>query len=175
MGDARRVTGSRLRQSRDFRRIHSTDSDSVRFAFSTSDRRFEMDTLSKRERSERMSRIRAKDTQPELRVRKLVFSLGYRYRLHVRDLPGTPDLVFPSRRRVIFVHGCFWHRHGRCALARLPKSRVGFWEPKLTANKRRDLRASNKLRRLGWSTMVIWECQTRDLDRLSRRITNYLG
>src|SRR5687768_17294491 len=101
-----------------------------------------VDTLSKSARSERMSRIGAKDTKPEMAVRRLVHSLGYRYRLHRRSLPGNPDLVFPARRKAIFVHGCFWHRHpdSSCKLARLPKSRGDFWIPKLEANAERDLR-----------------------------------
>ena len=100
-----------------------------------------MDTLSKAQRSERMSRVRGKDTKPELLVRRLVHGMGYRYRLHRRDLPGTPDLVFPGRRKVIFVHGCFWHRHPdpACKLARLPKSRTDFWLPKLEGNRARDI------------------------------------
>jgi len=99
-----------------------------------------MDTLTPAERSTRMALVRAKDTKPELLVRRLVHGMGYRYRLHRRDLPGKPDLVFPSRGKVIFVHGCFWHRHARCALARLPKSRGDFWLPKLTANAQCDSR-----------------------------------
>src|SRR5690242_6390833 len=106
------------------------------------------DTLTKLERSERMARIRGRDTGPEWIVRKLVFSLGYRYRLHGKGLPGRPDLVFASRRAVIFVHGCFWHRHGSksCRLARLPKSRLAFWLPKLEGNKARDGRNKRQLR-----------------------------
>jgi DNA mismatch endonuclease (patch repair protein) len=95
-----------------------------------------MDTLSRKERSRRMSLIRNRDTKPELLVRRMVHRAGYRYRLHGSCLPGKPDLVFPSRRKVIFVHGCFWHRHPKCTLARLPKSRLGFWLPKLTENRR---------------------------------------
>lgn len=119
------------------------------------------DTLGKAERSERMSRVRGKDTKPELAVRRLVHRMGYRYRLHRRDLPGTPDLVLPSRRKAIFVHGCFWHRHPdpKCKLARWPKSRLEFWEPKLEGNRRRDQENQAKLRELGWSVLVVWECQ----------------
>ncbi len=118
-----------------------------------------MDTLTKTERTERMSRIRSKDTKPELHVRRLVYSLGYRYRLHRRDLPGTPDLVFPSRRKVIFVHGCFWHRHTGCPNTRWPKSKLGFWKPKLEANKRRDIKHKKQLTRQGWRYLVVWECE----------------
>ena len=121
-----------------------------------------MDTLTPAERGERMSRIRARDTSPEMTVRSFVHALGFRYRLHDRRLPGCPDLVFAARRKVIFVHGCFWHRHNRCELARLPKSRLEFWLPKLEANKRRDARCRRALTALGWSSLVIWECELRD-------------
>src|SRR6266699_3209467 len=99
-----------------------------------------MDTLTPVERSERMSRVRAKDTAPEITVRRAVHGLGYRYRLHARDLPGHPDLVFRKRHKVIFIHGCFWHRHENCKLSRLPKSRLEFWRPKLESNRQRDSR-----------------------------------
>jgi DNA mismatch endonuclease (patch repair protein) len=130
------------------------------------------DTLSSEARSERMSRVRAKDTKPEMIVRRLVHSLGYRYRLHGRNLPGNPDLVFAGRSKVLFVHGCFWHRHSAktCALARLPKSRLDFWLPKLESNWKRDRRNRYKLTQLGWEALVIWECQMADLERLETRI-----
>lgn len=133
-----------------------------------------MDTLTPGQRSARMALVHAKDTKPELAVRRLTHGLGYRYRLHRRDLPGTPDLVFPGRGKIILVHGCFWHRHMDCALARLPKSRMDFWLPKLTANAERDARNLRALRRLGWSVMTIWECQARDTARLARRIRRHL-
>ena len=121
-----------------------------------------MDTLSKRERSTRMGLIKSKNTSPEMIVRAFVHRLGYRYRLHGAKLPGRPDLVFAGRRKVIFVHGCFWHRHNRCSLARLPKSRQEFWLPKLKSNKARDAVNLRALTRLGWTSMVIWECELRD-------------
>nr|WP_297354077.1 DNA mismatch endonuclease Vsr [uncultured Caldimonas sp.] len=133
-----------------------------------------MDTLTPAERSARMALVRAKDTKPELLVRRLVHGMGYRYRLHRRDLPGTPDLVFPGRSKVILIHGCFWHRHARCALARLPKSRGEFWLPKLTANAERDARNVRALRRLGWSVLTIWECQLGDTAKLANRIRRFL-
>lgn len=135
-----------------------------------------MDILSPQERSERMRRVRSKDTAPELAVRRLVYGLGYRYRLAVRGLPGTPDMVFPRFRKVIFVHGCFWHRHGSraCRLARMPKSRLDYWQPKLDANRKRDRKAVTGLRKLGWSSLVVWECETKDLDALARRIIAFL-
>ncbi len=133
-----------------------------------------MDTLTPAERSARMALVRAKDTKPELLVRRLVHGMGHRYRLHRRDLPGTPDLVFLGRSKVIFIHGCFWHRHARCALARLPKSRGDFWLPKLTANAERDARNVRALRRLGWSVLTIWECQLGDTANLANRIRRFL-
>ena len=133
-----------------------------------------MDTLDGQQRSARMSLVRAKNTKPELLVRRLVHGLGYRYRLHRRALPGTPDLVFPGRDKVIFVHGCFWHRHRGCALARMPKSRLEFWVPKPEGNAERDARDVRALRRLGWSVMTIWECQLRDMTRLENRIRRFL-
>lgn len=136
-----------------------------------------VDTLTPKERSERMSRVRGADTKPEMLVRRLVHGMGYRYRLHRRDLPGTPDLVFASRRKVIFVHGCFWHRHPDpgCPLARLPKSRLDFWKPKLEGNKERDVRNQARLEELGWYVMVVWECQLRDVEAPRARIEEFLG
>lgn len=133
-----------------------------------------MDTLSKKERSERMSRIRLKDTKPELVVRRLIHGLGYRYRLHDRHLPGHPDLVFKGRGKIIFIHGCFWHLHAGCANNRPPKTRRDFWMPKLEGNRARDKREQAKLRKLGWRIMVIWECQLADTDRLTKRIQAFL-
>lgn len=133
-----------------------------------------MDTLTPEARSERMSRIRGRNTKPELLVRRLVHRLGYRFRLHRADLPGKPDLVFTSRRKIIFVHGCFWHRHTGCALARMPKSRLDFWKPKLEANKKRDVRSRRQLTALGWQSLVIWECEAKDNDKLERRIKAFL-
>lgn len=134
-----------------------------------------MDTLSRVERSERMGRVRSKDTKPELAVRRLVHSLGYRYRLHLTNLPGCPDLVFPSRKKLIFIHGCFWHRHKGCRNTRLPKSRLDFWQTKLEANRVRDVRNIRRLRERGWGIMVIWECQAKNLAKLERRVTRFLG
>ncbi|MBN8966099.1 MAG: DNA mismatch endonuclease Vsr [Rhizobiales bacterium] len=115
-----------------------------------------MDTLTKAERSEQMARVRNKDTKPEWVVRRMLHSLGYRYRLHRRDLPGSPDLVFPSRKVVVFVHGCFWHGH-HCPRGKAPSSNKGFWNKKISGNKTRDLRNTRALRRLGWSVITLWE------------------
>ena len=133
-----------------------------------------MDTLTPEERSERMGRVRHKDTKPEIIVRRLIHRMGYRYRLHRRDLPGTPDLTFGSRRKVIFVHGCFWHRHENCPLARMPKSRIDFWKTKLEANRIRDMQTLAALREDGWDALVIWECQLADLKKLEHTIHQYL-
>ena len=136
-----------------------------------------MDTMTPAERSERMSRVRNKDTKPELRVRRLVSAMGYRYRLQYKKVPGRPDLAFPGRRKAIFVHGCFWHRHPNpsCPLARLPKSRLEFWIPKLEGNRSRDLRKEQELRERGWSSHVVWECQLRDEDKLREDLRAFLG
>jgi DNA mismatch endonuclease (patch repair protein) len=135
-----------------------------------------MDTLTQADRSARMARIRGRNTTPELVVRSLLFRLGYRYRLHRRDLPGTPDIVFGKRRKAIFVHGCFWHRHSdpACRLARLPKSRLEFWEPKLTANASRDLQNQQALRQLGWEVLVVWECDLRHSEQLENMLVTFL-
>jgi DNA mismatch endonuclease (patch repair protein) len=119
-----------------------------------------------------MGRVRQKDTKPEMVVRSLTHQLGYRFRLHRRDLPGRPDLVFPKLRKVIFVHGCFWHRHG-CSKATTPKSNSDYWQPKFAENVERDKRAIAELLRLGWEPMVVWECETRDIDALSQALSTF--
>lgn len=123
-----------------------------------------------------MRRICSKDTSPEMVVRRLVHRLGYRYRLHRKNLPGKPDLVFPARGKAIFVHGCFWHQHAssRCKIVRKPKSNKAYWTPKLEANVRRDRRNRQHLRRMGWRSLVVWECETADPERLERRIVRFL-
>ncbi|WNG19263.1 very short patch repair endonuclease [Cystobacter fuscus] len=135
-----------------------------------------MDTMTPAERSERMARVRNKDTKPEFRVRRLVTAMGYRYRLHYKKVPGHPDLAFPGRRKAIFVHGCFWHRHpdAACPLARLPKSRLEFWLPKLEGNRARDLRKEAELRERGWAVFVVWECQLRDEASLGQMLRLFL-
>ena len=132
------------------------------------------DTLSPAERSERMARIRRKDTGPEKRVRRILTSLGYRYRLDYSKLPGRPDIAFPGRRKVIWVHGCFWHRHPGCALARLPKSKLDFWKPKLEENRSRDLRNEANVRAAGWDTFIIWECELSDGSSLVARLRDFV-
>ena len=134
----------------------------------------DVDNLSSAERSEIMSRVRSKNSRPEISVRRLIFALGYRYRLHAKDLPGRPDIVFRKRRKVVFVHGCFWHRHSLCALARLPKSRLDFWLPKLEGNKKRDEENKRALLRRGWKVLTIWECQLEGTTRMAARIRKFL-
>jgi DNA mismatch endonuclease (patch repair protein) len=132
------------------------------------------DQLSPERRSENMRRISSKGTKPEILVRRLVYELGYRYRLHVGNLPGKPDLVFRKLRKAIFVHGCFWHLHKDCPEGRIPKSRREYWEPKLLRNVERDARHVSSLRELGWQTLVIWECETTHPKGVERKITQFL-
>ena len=134
------------------------------------------DSLTPAERSARMARIAGKHTAPEMAVRRLVSALGHRYRLHGDKLPGKPDLVFAGKRKAIFVHGCFWHRHAAktCKLARLPKTRLDFWLPKLEGNRKRDARNRRALARAGWKTLVVWECQLGNIDRMRNRIARFL-
>jgi DNA mismatch endonuclease, patch repair protein len=133
-----------------------------------------MDTLSAACRSENMRRIRSRDTEPELVVRSLAHQLGYRFRLHRKDLPGCPDIVFPASKKVIFVHGCFWHQHHRCVDGHLPKSRKSYWVPKLDRNKQRDKENREKLRRRGWRSLVVWECETAVHEILRQRLEEFL-
>lgn len=123
-------------------------------------------------RSAQMALVRGRDTKPEMRVRKALHAAGLRYRLHDRCLPGAPDLVFPSRRLALFVHGCFWHQHPGCAAARMPKSRLDFWKPKLTGNVERDTRKRAELEALGWTVKVIWECETRSPTALAMLVAD---
>ncbi len=134
-----------------------------------------MDRLSPEQRSSLMSRIRSQNTGPEKAVRSLVHSMGYRFRLHRRDLPGSPDLAFISKRKVIFVNGCFWHRHacpaGRCQ----PKSNTDYWLGKFSKNQQRDKKNIRALRKLGWGVMTIWECQLKNLPKLAENIERFLS
>jgi DNA mismatch endonuclease (patch repair protein) len=120
-----------------------------------------------------MARIRSRDTKPELFVRRLVHAMGYRYRLHGKGLPGRPDLVFSGRRKVIFVHGCFWHGH-TCKRAQLPSSNVAFWEGKIAGNKRRDARTKRLLRAQGWKILTVWQCILKDTEKLERDLNGFL-
>ena len=122
-----------------------------------------------------MSRVRAKDTLAEMRVRQITHSLGLRYRLHRSDLPATPDLVFPKHRVAIFVHGCFWHRHPGCKKATTSKSRVRFWQEKFNRNVTRDQQAIQDLQELGWRVAIIWECETKVEETVLRRLREVFG
>lgn len=122
-----------------------------------------------------MGRVRSKGSVPEMVVRRCAHALGLRFRLHRRDLPGTPDLVFPGRRKVIFVHGCWWHRHPNCKKATIPKTRVDFWTEKFLRNVARDIRVQAELRDAGWDILTIWECETHDKEAVLDRLTAFAG
>ena len=133
-----------------------------------------VDKLTPEQCSDLMRKVKGKDTAPEMIVRRLAHGAGFRYRPHRKDLPGKPDLCFPSRRKVIFVHGCFWHGHDY-KLGRMPKSRPEYWLPKIALNRERDAAAAAALGVLGWKVLTIWECQTKDHDSLRERIARFLG
>jgi DNA mismatch endonuclease (patch repair protein) len=134
-----------------------------------------MDKITPERRSANMARIRSTNTKPEMIVRRIVHKLGYRYRLHRRNLPGKPDLVFVSRKKIVLVHGCYWHGHGCTVGGTGAKSNRSYWGPKIVGNQDRDKRNLAALKRLGWRVLVIWECQTRDTGRVALRITRFLG
>ncbi|MDP2983998.1 MAG: DNA mismatch endonuclease Vsr [Candidatus Latescibacter sp.] len=132
------------------------------------------DRLTPKRRSWLMSRVPSKDTTPEFIVRRLVHAMGYRYRLHRSDLPGKPDIVLPRHKKIIFVHGCFWHRHKACRKASVPKSRTAFWLDKFEKNVKRDTRNIGILKKQGWKILVVWQCQTTDRDKLEQRLRRFL-
>ncbi len=134
------------------------------------------DRISEERRSYNMRRIKSSNTLVELTVRRMIHGMGYRYRLHDRALPGTPDIVFRPRRKVIFVHGCFWHQHpaADCLDGRVPKSNQGYWEPKLERTKQRDASNQQTLIESGWDSLIVWECELRELPALSVRIKQFL-
>jgi DNA mismatch endonuclease (patch repair protein) len=134
-----------------------------------------VDVFTVERRSALMARIQGKNTKPEISVRCIAYGLGYRYRLHRRDLPGTPDLTFSRLKKVIFVHGCFWHQHKGCRYAYKPKSNTAFWEQKFSTNHYRDTRVLRELRRLGWKVLVVWECETETPKMLVSKITRFLA
>ena len=121
-------------------------------------------------RSRNMSAIKSKNTKPEIKVRKVLHSMGYRFRLHSKDLPGSPDIVLPKYKTVIFVHGCFWHRHKNCKYASTPKTRQEFWNKKFEENIKRDLEIQDKIKNLDWRSVVIWECETKNIENLREKI-----
>ena len=122
------------------------------------------------QRSRNMSAIKSKNTKPEIKVRKILHSMGYRFRLHSKDLPGSPDIVLPKYKTVIFVHGCFWHRHENCKYASTPKTRKEFWNKKFKENIKRDLEIQDKIKNLDWRSVVIWECETKNIENLRDKI-----
>lgn len=133
-----------------------------------------MDRLTPERRTLNMRAIRSTGMKPEMLVRRMAHALGYRFRLHRRDLPGNPDLVFPGRRKLIFVHGCFWHQHRGCSTGHLPKTNTKYWLPKLARNVARDAKNIATLRRSGWHVLVIWECEAKDSDYLRQRLLRFL-
>ncbi len=135
-----------------------------------------MDRVTKEQRSKNMSRVRSRDTGPELRLRSELHRKGYRYTLHRKDLPGKPDIVMPSQQLVIFVHGCFWHQHEGCARAALPQTRKTFWRTKLHHNAERDKIVAEQLKQLGWKVIVVWECQmAHSMNRVVRNVMRRIG
>lgn len=133
------------------------------------------DRLSSQKRSWNMSRIKSRDTTPELAVRKVLYRMGYRYRLHSPAVPGKPDIVLKRFRAAIFVHGCFWHRHPGCKFAYIPKSRVEFWTKKFEANVRRDKEVKKQLSDMGWKYLTIWECETKSSETIEHLLRGFLG
>ncbi|MBS0273264.1 MAG: DNA mismatch endonuclease Vsr [Proteobacteria bacterium] len=132
-----------------------------------------VDTRSPGQRSAIMKSVGTRNTGPEIAVRRILHSLGYRFRLHRKDLPARPDIVLPGRKKVILVHGCFWHGH-KCSKGKLPKSRLSYWGPKIADNKKRDARNVRKLKALGWNTLVIWQCETKDAVKLGKKLLAFV-
>lgn len=132
-----------------------------------------MDTRTPAQRRRIMQAVKSKDTSPELTVRHLLHALGYRFRLHRKGLPGRPDIVFPGRKKAIFVHGCFWHWHG-CAKGQLPKSKLDYWQPKLAKNVERDRTKQEQLESLGWKVLVVWQCETKERTGLECKLRAFL-
>ena len=133
-----------------------------------------MDVFTKEKRSRIMSKVKGKDTKPELFVRSLLYKMGYRFRLHRRDLPGNPDIVLPRHKKVIFIHGCFWHGHKACPRAKRPSSNKMFWEEKLNKNIQRDKRNISGLKEMGWDPLIIWTCEIKDHANLRIKLLNFL-
>ena len=133
------------------------------------------DLMSAEKRSYVMSRIRSKNTGLELAVRRMVFAMGYRYRLYAKGLPGRPDIAFLGRKKVIFIHGCFWHQHQKCPMGTPPSSNLAYWGPKLSRNVERDRENLASLKRNGWKALVIWECQMQKPTKVKARICRFLG
>lgn len=143
--------------------------------FAPEEKRVMTDVFTPEKRSWLMSRITGKNTKPEIMVRRMIYSMGYRYRLHVKELPGKPDIVFRSRCKVIFVHGCFWHGHKDCSRSHRPSSNAGFWNDKIKANMQRDEKVIRELKAAGWSVFVVWECQLCRPQEVEIRLLDFLG
>jgi DNA mismatch endonuclease, patch repair protein len=133
------------------------------------------DHVDRAKRSLIMSAVHSKDTKPEMAVRKIVYALGYRYRLHDKGLPGKPDLVFTSLHKAIFVHGCLWHRHSRCRYATTPKTHTSFWETKFNSNVARDRRSRHEMKQMGWSVLTVWQCELKNAEKLTERLNEFLA
>lgn len=133
-----------------------------------------MDVFTPEKRSEIMSKVKGRDTKPEIRVRKLLHAMGYRFRLHRRDLPGKPDIVLPKYKKVVLVHGCFWHGHRGCKRATMPKTRTEFWREKIDKNKERDRKCGRQLRAKGFRTLTVWECETKNPEKLTKKLETFI-
>jgi DNA mismatch endonuclease (patch repair protein) len=133
-----------------------------------------VDHLKPEDRSANMAAIRSKDTVPELVLRRLIHGMGFRYRLHIHGLPGKPDLVFPGRAAVIFMHGCFWHRHVGCRFSTMPSSNIVFWTHKFRVNMERDRRTKRELQKLGYRVLIVWQCELKQPEKLSKRVSRFL-
>jgi len=131
------------------------------------------DRITKEQRSKNMSRVKNKNTAPELTARKILYRLGFRFRLHRRDLPGNPDIVLPRHKKIIFVHGCFWHGHS-CPKGKRPSTRQGFWDQKLDRNIERDRNNIAELQKLGWQVLIVWECEIKDLQKLEETLLDFM-
>lgn len=134
-----------------------------------------VDTFTKTKRSEIMSRIGGKNTAPELRVRRVLHALGYRFRVHRDDLPGKPDIVLPRHQKIVLIHGCFWHGHPGCPREALPTTNTGFWEKKISGNKKRDQSVLRELRKLGWIVLILWQCQLKSVEAFTPRLLRFLS
>ncbi len=132
------------------------------------------DVFSKNKRSWIMSRVKGKDTKPEILVRSFLFKMGFRFRLHRNDLPGTPDIILPRHRKIIFVHGCFWHGHKNCTRSKRPAANKNFWKEKLNSNIERDQKNYKDLKNLGWEVLVIWECETKNSEKLLEKLERFM-
>ncbi|QDF95364.1 very short patch repair endonuclease [Azoarcus sp. DD4] len=133
-----------------------------------------IDTRTKEERSEIMSMVHSKDTKPELLIRRLIYGMGFRYRLHCKELPGKPDIVMIGRKKIIDVRGCFWHGHEGCKYGRLPKSREDFWKAKIDRNRERDSKNQRMLNEAGWQVFVVWQCELKDIETLKTRLHEFI-